>query len=60
VFEKEIGKIALAVYDVIQGEAPHCPYLPIAIMVNLPIPSLLKHSILAFETVVAPMSHEER
>ena len=23
-FEKEIGKIALAVYDVIQGEVPHC------------------------------------
>lgn len=37
----------------------HCPYLPIAIMVNLPIPPLFKHSILAFETVVAPMSHEE-
>jgi hypothetical protein len=24
VFEKEIGKIALAVYDVTQGAVPHC------------------------------------
>lgn len=53
----ESGRFAIAQYPEGVAVSPHCSYLPIAIIENFPAPESIKHSILAFEFVVAPMFH---